>query len=108
MDNNQKVISHYGVPGMRWGHRRNPKVSGNIKRDAKTVLKLHKKATVATLNSMRYYKNDKSRMQTNKIKAKIAGAKFNEFTKSIQSQKGKAYLDSVMNKVNENRYDIND
>jgi len=107
MDNNQKALTHYGVPGMRWGQRK-ATVSGNINRDAKTVLKLNKKATVATLKSMRYYKDDKPKMQANKLKSKIASATFNEFTNSIRTKKGKAYLDSVMNKVNENRYDLND
>ena len=43
MDNNQKALSHYGVPGMKWGIRR---AASAVGRYAKETVKLNKNAYV--------------------------------------------------------------
>jgi len=39
MDNNQKALSHFGVPGMRWGQRRLTRAVSANKRDASDLRK---------------------------------------------------------------------
>ena len=110
MDNDQKFISHFGVPGMRWGIRRGlrngstPKLSnkvGNkaIKQDAKTIKKLYNVKVALILNSDKRYPKSKDIMDE-----KLMKTTWNNFIDSMKKQKGKSYVDSVFNEVNKNRY----
>ena len=100
----QDELMHYGVLGMKWGRRSAPstlsKATGHkaIKQDAKTLLKLNKKATRAVFDEM------KNRNEKTILNEKRTATNYNDFVKTMNLEKGKAYVDSVLNEANKNRF----
>jgi len=67
VDNNQRALSHFGVPGMRWGHRRTASLDRRISKTTAKVQKLESKGKMERAKALKgnidIYKERKSNVK---------------------------------------------